>query len=94
MTETQLLLFDGNTFDAALDSERLTGQLGKVFSLMCDGRYRTLGEIVNAIGGGSEASVSARLRDLRKPKFGSHVVNRRRRGEGANGCFEYQLECK
>jgi hypothetical protein len=34
---------------------------------------------------------SARLRDFRKPRFGSHVIARRRRGDGAAGVFEYRL---
>jgi len=37
----------------------------------------------------SEGGVSARLRDFRKEKFGSHTVNRRRKAGG--GTFEYQL---
>ena len=37
----------------------------------------------------SEASVSARLRDLRKPRFGGHTVERRRRTQSV---WEYRLE--
>jgi hypothetical protein len=59
--------------------------------LMRDGKWRTLREITEAIGGGSEAGVSARLRDFRKRSFGGHVVNRRRRGAGSAGVFEYQV---
>lgn len=33
-------------------------------------------------------SISARLRDFRKEKFGSHIVNRRRVD---SGLFEYQV---
>lgn len=40
----------------------------------------------------SETSVSARLRDLRKQRYGSHVVSCRRRNGGAQR--EYQLEAK
>ena len=62
--------FGGATYDATLDRERLTGQLGRVFALMAaDGEWRTLKRIVSVVGG-SEAGVSARLRDLRKPQFG------------------------
>lgn len=90
--ETQLQLdFDGSTFDAALDTVRLSRQAQLVFDLMRDGQWRTLAEITRAIGSGSEAGVSARLRDFRKPKFGGFVVDRRRRGDGEHGFFEYQL---
>ena len=90
--ETQLQLdFDGTTFDAALDAVRLSRQAQLVFDLMRDGQWRTLAEITRAIGCGSEAGVSARLRDFRKPKFGGFVVDRRRRGDGEHGLFEYQL---
>lgn len=57
--------FDGETVEEQ-DHERLSGQLDRVHALMRDGAWRTLGEIAAAVGG-SEAGVSARLRDLRKP---------------------------
>lgn len=81
--------FDGATFDAALDGDRLRRQLGRVFELMRDGAWRSLPEIAAATGDG-EASVSARIRDLRKRKFGSHDVQRRRRADRP-AVFEYRL---
>jgi hypothetical protein len=58
---------------------------------MKDGNWRTLAEILVGIGGvGTEAAVSARLRDCRKEKFGSHSIERRRRG-GQGGLYEYRL---
>src|SRR5688572_21462666 len=81
-------MFDGKTFDPAKDEIRLSGQLARVYNCMSDGCWRTLTEI-RAICRGSEAGISARLRDLRKTRWGSHVVNRRRR-EG--GLHEYQLQ--
>lgn len=87
-------ILDGDTYEPEHDGLRLGAQASAVFGLMVDGRWRTLGEIVVAIGSGSEAGVSARLRDFRKQKFGGHVVNRRRRGVESVGCFEYQLEVK
>jgi hypothetical protein len=88
------VMFDGDTFVQEADGVRLAGQLERVRGLMIDLKWRTLGEIAAAIGAGSEAAVSARLRDLRKQKFGGHVVNRRRRGEAKRGLFEYQLVAK
>lgn len=89
MTQVELQ-FDGKTFDKKLDGKRLSGQLHLVFNLMADGRWRALSEIAFEVDG-SEAGVSARLRDLRKRKFGSHEVNRRRRGNAKRGVWEYQL---
>ncbi len=86
------LRFDGATFEAKHDRRRLGAQLSAVRALMLDGRFRTLREIHEGIGGmGSLPGISARLRDFRKAKFGGHVVERRRRGEAAKGVFEYRL---
>jgi len=82
--------FDGDSFDKRLDAKRLTSQFERVRGLMLDGRFRTLQEIA-AIAGGSEAGVSARLRDCRKPRFGALVVERRRRGDGRRGIWEYRM---
>jgi hypothetical protein len=87
---TKPIVFAGLTFSERHDSARLTGQLLKVSSLMSDGKWRTLAEIKQAIGG-SEAGISARLRDLRKPKFGAMTVLRQRRGEPSEGLWEYRV---
>lgn len=68
--------FDGETYDAERDSERLAGMLRRVQAVMADGHWHTLQELSWRTGG-SEAACSARLRDLRKPKFGGHTVQRR-----------------
>ncbi|MEL6396610.1 MAG: hypothetical protein AAFQ71_11500 [Planctomycetota bacterium] len=91
MTTIEAPLFDGRTFEAEFDADRLRGQLKAVFELMRDGCWRTLGEIKDQIGKGGEASISARLRDLRKDDFGGWDVERRRRGEPSDGLFEYRL---
>lgn len=78
---------DGQTFDAVLDGERLAAQHKRVFTLMQDHAWRTLDEISEATGD-PPASVSARLRDLRKERFGKHQVDRRRRTKGT---FEYRV---
>jgi DNA-binding transcriptional regulator GbsR (MarR family) len=61
-------------------------QLGKVYRLMQDGQARTLQEISVATGA-SEASVSARLRDLRKAQFGGFTVSRYRTFVYMNGRY-------
>lgn len=83
-------LFDGRTFEPHHDAIRLSGQLARVRDLMSDQRWRTLAEIVDAVGG-SEAGVSARLRDLRKSRFGGFTVDRRRRGAPSAGLWEYRV---
>jgi hypothetical protein len=80
--------FDGATYNPERDCIRLSGQLARVYNLMIDGKWRTLGRIVTCIEGGSEAAVSARLRDLRKKKYGNHVVERE---YITGGLFKYRL---
>lgn len=88
MIQLQLLQqFDGVTYGPTLDRDRLTSQLDRVKALMIDGKWRSLANISQEVRG-SEAGVSARLRDLRKPRFGGYTVNRRR-VEG--GLWMYQL---
>lgn len=83
-------LIDGSTYDAKFDADRLGDQSRRVWELMRDGNWRTLREISVAVCS-PEASVSARLRDLRKPRWGGWVVERRRRGEAERGLFEYRV---
>jgi hypothetical protein len=83
-------VFDGNTFDPEHDQSRLRRQLLFVFKLMRDGAWRTLREI-SELSGYDTQSISARLRDLRKEKFGGHAVERQRRGAPKDGIFEYRL---
>ncbi len=75
------IYFDGQTYDSERDQIRLVGVLGRVWDLMADGHWRTLAQI-SAGANGSEASCSARLRDLRKERFGAHTVERRYVGDG------------
>ncbi len=79
--------FDGETYDHERDGARLTGQHGRVWSVLSDGEWHTLSDIARSTGD-PEASVSARLRDLRKPKFGAHNVNRE---YVKSGLHRYQL---
>lgn len=79
--------FGGATYAPGFDYDRLKGQLKRVCDLMRDGQWRILPEIARAAGG-SEAACSARLRDLRKKKYGSHAVERQR---VAGGLWRYRL---
>lgn len=88
MTQLDLIpQFDGATFQPERDGERLTRQLDRVKELMLDGQWRSLPQIA-ALVGGSEAGVSARLRDLRKERNGGYTVSRR---HIENGLHEYQV---
>ena len=83
--------FDGKTFDPALDGVRLSGQLERIRDIMVEAapRWLTLQDL-KFMTDYPETSISARLRDLRKDKFGGYIVNRRRKA-GA-GTWEYSLE--
>lgn len=80
-------IFDGDTIEPERDNGRLFAQLKRVKELMSDGRWRTLADISEAVGD-PPASVSARLRDLRKKRWGSLTVERRHKSKGL---FEYRL---
>ena len=84
-------MFDGHTYDPAQDGPRLASTLARVYLLMQDGRWRTIKQVASAVGC-SEPGASARLRDLRKPKFSAEYPNGgvdRRRVEG--GLWEYSM---
>jgi hypothetical protein len=81
--------FSGQTYDPAQDRARLTTQYNKVFDTMVDGQWHTIPELAD-ISGGSEAGVSARIRDMRKARFGGHTVERER-VPGQKGLWRYRL---
>lgn len=83
--------FDGQTYQREHDHSRLAGQMLRVYQCMRRHGWVTLDEIAR-ITGDNVASISARLRDLRKEKFGSHTIERRPRGERKRGYFEYRLK--
>ena len=82
-------LFDGDTYDPLQDMERLSTQQGRVYRAMRNGAWWTLAALAK-MARGSEAGVSARVRDLRKERWGSLRVDNRR-VEGENGLWEYRL---
>jgi hypothetical protein len=77
----------GETFDPVRDGARLASQFHRVFTLMADGKPRSLAEISEATGA-SEAAASARLRDFRKAEHGAHTVERYHVGKGL---WKYKL---
>lgn len=76
-----------STLIPSRDSSRLARQLTLVRAAMSDGQPHTLAELAR-IAECSTASASARVRDLRKPRHGSHTVDRVWIG---NGVFTYRL---
>ena len=83
------MTFGGDTFSEAQDGQRLRKQLAAVKAFTADEQWYSLADISLSLGY-PEASVSARLRDLRKRKFGAYVVQRRR-VPNANGLNEYRV---
>jgi len=84
--------FGGNSYQPKRDQKRLSSSLDRVYTLMRDGKARTLAQI-SAACGCSEAGASARLRDFRKARNRavypcSEVICKRRSG----GLFYYRLK--
>lgn len=81
-------------YDGRLDKKRLAKQHEEVLAEMLKaslyGKWLTLGEI-HYLTGNPEASISARLRELRTSRFGSYIVEKRRRGQPIKGLYEYSL---
>lgn len=78
---------DGSTYDHNRDGVRLHSQHNRIEAFMKDGRWHTLAEIAAGTGD-PEASISARLRDLRKRQFGSHLIVRE---YVERGLFRYRM---
>jgi hypothetical protein len=79
--------FNGADYVPERDNKRLGKQLDRVVWAMRDEMWHTLSAVA-LMTGDPEASVSAQLRHLRKPRFGGHTVERR---YASNGLYEYKL---
>lgn len=71
--------FHGATYNPARDHDRLSAQYDQVFAVMRDGKARTFSRIRLEAWRKFDVlhplpSISARLRDMRKPEFGGHTV--------------------
>lgn len=78
---------DTGTYVEARDGVRIAKQRRLVHAVMADGQWHTLQELGEGLRY-PEASVSARIRDLRKARYGGHTVERRYLG---NGLWHYRL---
>ena len=86
-TNEVMLDFRGATFVPERDGARLGAQLAAVKTFVLDGKWHTLAEISEATGA-PEASVSARLRDLRRERHGGYTIQRE---YIAQGLHQYRL---
>lgn len=82
------MYFEGPVLDEEVP--RLAKQHQVIRTLMLDGQWRTLAAIEDETGY-PPASISAQLRHLRKERFGSYRVSKRRVA-GAEGLWEYHVE--
>ncbi len=82
--------FDGATIEPQRDNLRLNKQLQRVYDCMKDGQWRSL-ESISDLTGDPCPSISSRLRDLRKRKFGGFKVERQ---YITHGLFYYRLVLK
>lgn len=86
MSLQESLRFDGDTYEPAEDEARLGAQLHRVKLAMASGEWFTLAKLAS-VAHCSEASASARVRDLRKDRFGAWTIQRRR---VSGGLHEYR----
>lgn len=81
------LRFDGASYEAEQDRERLGRQLASVKAYMLMHEWVTLAELEDHVHG-TAASLSARLRDLRKSRNGGYTVERKRI---TGGVYAYRI---
>jgi hypothetical protein len=86
MADTSLTVprFDGADIQPA-DHARLADQIGRVYAVLEDGDWWSVQAIAGVIElrfrvTDPEISISAQLRNLRKPRFGGHQIERKREG--------------
>jgi len=79
--------FDGDDYQHERDFIRLKKQADRIYRFVADSEWKTLREISVATGA-PEASVSACLRHLRKPKYGGHTVEKKYAGSGV---YQYRV---
>ena len=78
----------GPAYSEGKDGKRIRKQHEVIRDYMLSQEWRNLADI-SYVTGIPEASVSAQLRHLRKLRFGSHDVEKRRRGD--SGTWEYRV---
>lgn len=90
--EPEVAEFDGDTYEAEKDHRRLSGQVQRVYEAMRDGQWRTV-QMISDLTGDPPASIQARLRDLRKERFGAYEVESHR-SEPNGSIWVYRVGAK
>lgn len=68
------------------------GQISRVLLFLLDGKWHTLAEIEKA-GLGTPDAITARLRDLRKRRYGSYKIEKQRTKDRQTfGLWEYRIK--
>lgn len=62
----------------------------KLYEVLKDGEWHTFSELYTAVGAGSRTGMAARIRDLRKPRYGGYII--RTKYTSGRGDAEFQLE--
>jgi len=86
MTQTHWK-FDGSDYHPARDNPRLTAQQERIFDVVSSGAWFTLRDIAERTDA-PEASISAQLRHLRKPRHGGYIVEKEYIG---GGLYRYRV---
>jgi hypothetical protein len=91
--EQPALPFGGETFDPDQDGARLGRQLRLVLlhMLRTSPEWQSLEDISRGTGGEPHASVSARIRDLKKGWAGSYPIEKKRLAPGS-GTWLYRID--
>lgn len=88
--------FSGSDYVPENDQKRLTGQIEEIYKVLLNTKdfdthcWWTLEELGNETGY-LHTSISAQLRNLRKESFGSHIIEKRHRGDLKIGLWEYRM---
>ena len=80
--------FDGDDYQHDRDFDRLKGQILDIYQVIRNGHWYTLSGLAK-ITKHPEASISAQLRNLRKPKFGGYTILSEHIG---HGLYKYKLD--
>jgi hypothetical protein len=80
----------GPAYDERVDGQRLKTQRDHIRDVMLGVDQHLSLQQIAAMTGYPEASVSAQLRHLRKPRFGGYRVLKRRRADDG-GTWEYRV---
>lgn len=79
----------GPTYEYKIDEARVMKQMDRIRLALSDHTWTSLAELADRTGD-PEASISAQVRHLRKPRFGGHTIDKRRRHE-LGGTWEYRM---